>query len=50
VGLGRKRATLAVSGGAPWIWNLIEDHRDKARQLPNFHPTSQPHHALSPAL
>jgi hypothetical protein len=49
-GLGRARATLAVSDGAPWIWNLIEGHWREAHQLLDFYHASQHLHALSQVL
>ena len=49
-GLGRARQTLAVSDGAPWIWNLIEGHWSGAHQVLDFYHASQHLHALGEAL
>lgn len=49
-GLGRARETLAVSDGAPWIWNLIEGHWSGAHQVLDFYHASQHLHALGEVL
>lgn len=49
-GLGRAPETLAVSDGAPWIWNLVAGHWSGAHQVLDFYHASQHLHALSQAL
>lgn len=49
-GLGRAQATLAVSDGAPWIWNLVAGHWGQAHPLLDFYHASQHLHALGQAL
>jgi hypothetical protein len=40
-GLGRAKATLVVSDGAPWIWNLVQDRWGAATQVLDFYHASQ---------
>lgn len=49
-GRGRALATLAVSDGAPWIWNLVAGHWGQAHQVLDFYHASQHLHALGQAL
>ena len=49
-GLGRARHILVAGDGAPWIWNVAQDHWADATQVLDFYHASQHLWSLGEAL